>query len=104
MALKVSSRRIDVVGKEVVESIGSGQQKLDIWMVWDTFRHGLWRAALCEYEVADVGDNLRLGHQCVLERSRCLSHQSVLRLQCSLVHCHLLSLRRSSCVFCSCPV
>lgn len=52
VTLKVGSGRIDVVGKEVVESIGSGEQKLDIWMVFRHCTEGLKRAALCEY-VAD---------------------------------------------------
>src|ERR1700678_934572 len=45
MALKVSSRRVDVVGKEVVESVGSTQQKLSVWTVSVILRHYIarWR-------------------------------------------------------------
>ena len=39
MVLKVRSRRINVVGKEVVESIGSVQKKFSTWMVDVIFRH-----------------------------------------------------------------
>ena len=63
MALEASSRRVDIVGEEVVEPAVSTQQKLSIWVDCIRFRHC---AAHCREAVVWVCSEFVVVGYCVL--------------------------------------